>query len=74
MNFNLGIGTASPNHRLEVNGNICEDEGTVSSGCSDRRLKKNIKPINNAIKGENKREIKFFAHSRRYEALLTRCF
>ena len=51
-NGNLGIGTVPSNAKLEVNGDAIIS-GTITStnfSCSsDRRLKKNIRPINNAL-------------------------
>ena len=45
---NVGIGTSNPTEKLEVQGNILAS-GTVT-GSSDRRLKRNIRPIEEALK------------------------
>jgi hypothetical protein len=44
---NVGIGTDSPTERLHVVGNVCAT-GTIGA-CSDRRFKKNVSPIPDAL-------------------------
>ena len=50
-NGNIGIGTTTPTEKLHVVGNICYT-GT-SATCSDRRYKKDIRPIKNSLAAIN---------------------
>ena len=63
LSGNVGIGTASPNQKLEVNGSIrttalggggdrdigVDNDGDIIIYSSDRRLKKNIKSLGDAV-------------------------
>ena len=46
---NVGIGTSSPSVSLHVAGNACTTGTGMTACASDRRLKQNIKPIENAL-------------------------
>ena len=46
---NVGIGKTNPNYTLDVNGEIHASSNIVAYSSSDRRLKNNIKPIDNPL-------------------------
>jgi len=46
---NVGIGTTSPSQKLYVAGNIAATGDIIAYASSDKRLKDNIKPIENAL-------------------------
>lgn len=60
---NVGIGTSMPTHELHVEGNAFKTVGgTVWATISDRRLKKNVKPISKGLSQINQLEIKEFEY------------
>jgi hypothetical protein len=46
---NVGIGTTSPGNKLEVDGSAGKPGGGSWSNSSDRRLKKDIKPMEDSL-------------------------
>ena len=46
---NVGIGKTNPNYTLDVNGEIHASSNIIAYSSSDRRLKNNIKPIDNPL-------------------------
>lgn len=60
---NVGIGTTMPTQELHVEGNAFKTVGgTVWATVSDRRLKKNIKPISKGLDQINKLSLKEFEY------------
>jgi hypothetical protein len=48
-NGNVGIGTTTPSHKLEVTGTAAKTTGTAWIAISDIRTKKNISPYERGL-------------------------